>query len=76
MPPNSFEWVTEEMGETEKQELLDKLEAEKQEWMKRTKAKPKTEEEDAEDLANLLSKMTEVLREKLVTSDTIMGDID
>ncbi len=61
LPPNTFEFVTEEMTEEEKTELLERLEAEKQDWMKKNKKKPLGEEEEKEQWAEFTKKMIDSL---------------
>ncbi len=61
IPPNNFEFETEEMTEEEKTELKEKIETDVQEWMKKNKKKPKTEEEDKEDLDQMHLKMSDGL---------------
>ena len=76
LPPNTFEYVTPEMEEEEKTALLEKIEEEKQAWLKANKKKPLSEEEEAEAKTALVEKHIEKMKTVVTEQDEVMGDVD
>ena len=76
IPEHVFEYPTEEMTEEDINKLAEDKEARKADWLKRNKRKPKTEEEDAQDMEQLRQQINDQLKQKMVDEDDIMGDIE
>ena len=64
------------MTPEERKVMKDKVDAEKAEWMKKNKKKPKSADEEAQDLANAKLKVEDALKNRCVTADAVIGQIE
>ena len=76
MPPYNFDMFHEEMTPEERKALKDKVDAEKADWMKKNKKKPKSADEEANDHIALKTKMMEQLAIRCVHHDSVIGWVE
>ena len=68
-----FEYVTDEMTEEEIEKMKEEKLNRKNEWLRRTKRKPKTEEEEAKDAEDLKEKVAAELGQVLASGPVMEG---
>lgn len=71
-----FEYVTDDMTADEVAKMKEDKDNRKNEWNKKRKKPPKTEQEEAHDNSELLAKISEAIKHKVVAENDIMGGVE
>lgn len=64
------------MADEQVNKMKEEKKAKKEEWLKKNKKKPKSEEEEQQDMNNLKQLMSDAIKQRILTDNTILGGIE